>query len=269
MGSLFKTQDSKQTSTTKLGKEQQQIFNAAMPYLNQYATTPPTTYQGSGVAGFNPTQLGAQSNLLGAAGGGQTDLASGATAANQYLMDPSILTPESNPALQGYINAANRSVDQGLLFNDLPGIRQEAVQDGQFGSSRQGIAEGLASGMASQARGDNASRIASAGYGQGLDAMKFGIGATPSTQGSLLAPGATEAAVGDVQQGMSQALLDENISKFYQEQFLPLFFGEELLGLMQGMPGSTTVNTGSGGGASPLMQLAGLGMAGASMFGGK
>lgn len=268
MGGLFKTQDSKQTSQVKLGPEQQGIFQQAMPYLQQFASTSPQLYQGSGIAPFNPTQIGAQDYLLGSAFGGQDALAGAAGGANQFLLDPSILYADSNPALESYMNAATRGIDQGLLFNDLPAIRGEAVTTGNFGASRQGIAEGLASGMASQARGDTRAKIASQGYGQGLDAMTRGIGLTPSTQGAQVAPGATMAAVGDVQQGMSQAILDEAIQKFYQEQFLPLAFGEELLGLIQSMPGAKTVNTGSGGGASPIMQLAGLGMAGAGMFGG-
>lgn len=102
------------------------------------------------------------------------------------LMDPNILNADSNPALQSYIQAAVRPLSQQFSEVTMPGISQDAITAGGFGGSRQGIAEGLAAGRLAQATGDTTAKIASEGYGQGLQAMLGGVNANTAQQSSIL-----------------------------------------------------------------------------------
>lgn len=76
--------------------------------------------------------------------------ASQARRAQQGVLDPTralyklLNNTSSNPHLDAAANAITRKVNQNTLENLLPQVRSGAVGAGQFGSSRQGIAEGLA-----------------------------------------------------------------------------------------------------------------------------
>ena len=80
------------------------------------------------------------------------------------------LDVEQNPAVQAYARAAIRPVEESLLERVLPAIRGSSIQAGQYGGSRQGIAEGQAIGRFETAAGDITSRIMADAYGRGLDA---------------------------------------------------------------------------------------------------
>lgn len=85
-----------------------------------------------------------------------------------------VLYPESNPALQAYMQSAIRPITQSYMDPGgvMSQIRTQAGDANQVGSSRQGIAEGLAARGYQQAVGDTTAKIANTAYGQGLDAMK-------------------------------------------------------------------------------------------------
>ena len=84
-------------------------------------------------------------------------------------LSPSRLTPDDNPALQSYMEAATRPLTQALEFGQVPEIRRGAIGMSDGGTTtRAGIAEGLARGLTQQAIGDTRGRIASNAYGQGL-----------------------------------------------------------------------------------------------------
>jgi hypothetical protein len=196
-------------------------------------------------------------------------------AALDFLMGK-VLYPESNPALQGAIDAAVRPITEQLTTEQLPAIRGDAVTSGNFGSSRQGIAEGLASGQASTAIGDTSANLANEGYQAGLNAMtttfgnvanadtaRYGtqqgalsnlyntnvnsqlnaLGLLPQTQGSLLTPALTTSAVGDVRQGEAQAQRDENVYRDLFKQTSPLTSAQSLTSLANAQRGGTSTTT--------------------------
>lgn len=265
MSDLFGGTEGQQQSTVKLGKEQKEIFNYAMPYIRDFASSGITLPSGSGIAGWDPLQLQAQESAIGAALGGQTALAGKGLGAAQFMLGD-VLNPESNSYLKKYMTGATEQITDNFLRNVLPHIRTEAITTGNFRGSGHDIAEGLAAGEAAKAVGNTQAQIANAAYGQGLNAMQSTLAQLPSTMGAMLAPTSTLAAVGDTRQGMSQAVLDEMRERFMQEQTLPLSIGAQLLQLIQGMPGATTVSSGTAPQASPLMQIGGLGMALAGMM---
>ena len=68
------------------------------------------------------------------------------TASLSKLLGGQVDNPQLQAMFQSYINDAGRGYDdmlQGLRQNAMPSIRNEAISNGQYGSSRQGIAEGL------------------------------------------------------------------------------------------------------------------------------
>jgi len=263
--SLFKAPDQKSTTTYQPSAQQKGVLNQALPYINQFASQGIKLPTSTGIADFNPTQLMAQQMALGA-GQQQSSLAGQGAGFSDWLFSGAALDPNSNPALGATIDAATRPIFEGLTQVALPQIRGEARSTGNFGSSKQGIAEGLASQGASRAAGDAATNIAYQGYQSGLDAMMRNLGLLPSTLGTMTAGAATTGAVGDAQQGLDQARLTEEQSRYMQQQLIPLSIGQELLAAMGAIPGGSTTSKVSGGGGSPFSQLLGGGLTLASLF---
>lgn len=255
-----------QTTKTDLSPEQRQILDLAMPGLKEFAANPPKLPGFSGVAGFDPLQTQGQDMAL-AAAPTQSSVVGGAASATNRLTSGELLTPDANPALRDTISASTRPIINDLLERALPAIRGEASTTGNFGSSRQGIAEGLATGRAAQAVGDTAAKVATTGYGQGLDAFGKGVALAPSTAQAQLLPGLTTSGVGDVRQALQQALLGEKTGRFNFEQLLPLLMGKEFAGIAGTLPGAGSTTTGTVASPNPIMQGAGLGIAGLGALG--
>ena len=105
--------------------------------------------------------------------------------------------------------------------------------------------------------------------GQGLTATNQAIAQAPTTAGSLGIPGATESAVGDVQQQQQQNVLNANNQAAMLQYMLPLLQAQELTQGAAALPGGSVSSTGqTTQQAAPWQIAAGL-MAGAgSLFGG-
>lgn len=230
-------------TTQELSPEQRQLLNLAMPGFMNFAAQTPQRYSGSTIAGFTDPQRAAQGMALGASTQ-QGNLANAGQRAADFWLSDAIWRPENNPALQGTIDAATRPIMDTLTRTTLPAIRSGAIASGNFGSSRQGIAEGLAAGEASRAVGDTASRVANQNYATNVEAQQRAMGLIPQMQESLLAPARTTSAVGDVQQALQQALLGEQVGNFNFDQLAPFLQSRELLALLQGVPGGSVVSTG-------------------------
>lgn len=267
-------QSTTQTTKVELSPEQREILGLAMPSLRQFANTPVSSILPpfSGVAGFDPSQVAGQNQVLGAVPG-QQGVVQGAAGASQYLTNPDILSAASNPALSGIrdtITGETRGAVDQLLQSALPNIRSGARMAGQYGGSRQGVAEGVATGQAARNVGDIASKIGTdvgmKGYTAGLDAMTRGLGLAPATANALAIPGVTTSGVGDVRQQLQQNLLNEMLGRWNTQSMWPLMLGQQYAGIMAGMPGAgaTTTATGPAPQSNPLMQALGIGAAGAS-----
>lgn len=241
---------SQSTTTQELSPEQRQVLNLALPGVMSFGASVPQRYQGSTIAGFDPSQTAGQEMALGAAGR-QNSLAGNAANASDFWMSDAIWRPENNPALQGAVDAATRPITQQLTESILPGIRSGAVASGNFGSSRQGIAEGLASGRASQAVGDAASRVVNDNYRTNVDAQLRTLGMLPQTQAAQTAGAQTTSAVGDVRQALEQARLGEAAGNFTFDQYAPYLQSRELLSFLQGIPGGSTTSSGRSEASTP------------------
>lgn len=255
------------TQTTKaVNPAGDSLIELGLPFAKQFAASPPQLPTGPLVAGFDPLQTQGQNMVLGATGaqGGIADI--GKQLAD--FLSGDVLRPESNPALSATIDAATRPITETLTQSTLPAIRGAASTTGNFGSSRQGIAEGLASQGASRAVGDTGAKIATAGYQSGLDALLKNLALLPQTSNLQLQPGMTTSGVGDVRQAMTQAQLGETNTRSTFDDLLPLIMAQNLIGLGASVPTRETTATANQPTANPWMQGAGLGIAGLGALGG-
>lgn len=70
-----------------------------------------------------------------------------------------MMTSQVNPYLDQMASAMSNRVNQNLSLNMLPSIRSQFLGAGGYGGSRQGIAEGVAMGLASQGLGDSLANL--------------------------------------------------------------------------------------------------------------
>lgn len=264
MGGSGNKEQPTQTTTYQLSPEQRELMSIAMPGVRNFAASVPQRYQGNQVAGFTEPQVTGQEMAL-TAGGTQNDLARRGIEANNFYTSGDIWNPATNPNLKGAIDAATRPIYEGLTEKALPAIRGEAVTTGNFGSSRQGIAEGLATREASRAAGDTAAKISQAQYDTNVRAQLQAMGMLPMLQGAQTVGAATTSGVGDVRQAMDQALLNQQVNAFNFDQMAPFLQSKEIMSLIQGLPGGTTVSTGNNPTASPWMQSLGGAASGAAL----
>jgi hypothetical protein len=78
-----------------------------------------------------------------------------------------MMNPQQNPYLQQAMQSAIRPITQNYQENVLSGITDQAVQAGQTGGSRQGIAEGIAGRSYLDTIGDVSTNMAMQDYTQG------------------------------------------------------------------------------------------------------
>lgn len=253
------------SQTTTFTPRGSQLFDVAQDRALQFAANPPSLPDFPLIEPFTTEQTQGQNMVLGAAGGSISDIAGQAANSSRFLSGD-VLYPESNPALQGYIDAAIRPITEQFTQSVLPGIRGNAVTTGNFGSSRQGIAEGIASQGYQRAVGDTSAKIASQGYGQGLDAFTKNLQLAPQTQQTQLAPGLATSGVGDVRQALLQAMRGEEASRSTYDEMLPLLIARELTGIGAAMPGGTSTTEATTAKPNPWMQGAGIGLTGLSLL---
>lgn len=257
-------QQQTQTTTYQLSPEQRKLMDIAMPNIEKFAATTPTRYGGSTIAGFDPSQTAGQQMALTGAGT-QTDLGQAGAGASQRWLGADALDVGNNPAVAGMMERNRRAVTDNLMQTALPGIRDSAEKSGNFGSSRQGIAEGLAIGKSNQALADaNASTLSNA-YNTNVESQLKALGLLPQTTQNLTAGAQTTSAVGDVRQAMDQARLSEQVGNFNYDQLAPYLQSKDIMSLLTGLPGGSNVTTASVPQKNPLTSALGGAATGASL----
>lgn len=96
-------------------------------------------------------------------------------AAQNFLLGP-VMSPETNPALRSAIDAAVRPLSEQFTQTVLPNIRQGAITAGQFGGSRQGVAEDAASRDFLRQVGDTSASLSNEAFKANLGALVQGFG---------------------------------------------------------------------------------------------
>lgn len=266
------SENTTQTNKVELSPEQKQVFEMALPFITQAAENPVQPFQGSTIAGFTPLELQAQQQAVAQAQGAASDVGQSAAEASQFLLDPAILDPSSNPALGQQADAITSRLSQNLTESVLPSIRSgSTVSGGMFsgGNTRQGIAEGLAIDRTGENIGDSLATLYGNAYNTGIGAMGDALRTTPLTQAaSTFGPGVV-GQVGAQQRAMEQAILDAQINRDLLTQQAPFLQAQDLLSLISGMPGGTGVSTVEGATpqTSPVSGALGGALTGGSLFG--
>lgn len=250
-----------------LSPEQQYLLQLAMPNIREFAATVPQRYQGTQVAPFDPAQVRGQEMAL-RAGATQDDIARNAANASSFYTSGSIWDPTTNPNLKGAIDAAVRPIRETLTETALPAIRSEFATGGNnFGSSRRGIAEGLAIRGAETAAADAAAKIANNQYETNVNAQLKALAMTPQVQGMQTTGALTTSGVGDVRQGYERELIDAAMGNFNYDQYAPFLQSRDILSVLGAIPGGSNVSTATGPApkANPVTSAAGGALAGASL----
>ena len=234
---------------------------AQKPYLeygmqqakDQYQNTdfyPFQTY-----ANFNPLQTQAQGMMQDYATGGLSNYANSVMGANQNIASGGMMDVNSNPYLADYAQAAAAPITQNLLEQTLPLVRNSAIGAGQYGGSRQDLAEGLSIGRAADAIGNLTSNIYSNAYGQNLNAMQNAQAMAPQMAQLGLMPSNILSGVGAQQQAMQQQGINQQMAQHdYPQQQLAQYAN-----LISGNYGGTQATPYQ---TNPLMSAAGGGMLG-------
>ena len=252
---------SNQTTTTQqLTPEQQALTSLAAGQFQQFAGSNPTLPTGNqAVAPFTPAQQQGQQMTLGAAGRMEPVLGS-AAGTNQYLSSGAFLDPGTNPYVQNAVKAATDPIFQDLSQRTLPGQQATAGAGSgvNYGGSREGIQEAQDVLNAQRTAANTGAGIMNTALGQGLQATGQAIAQAPATAGSLALPGGVTSAVGDVQQQQAQNVLNANNQASWFQQMLPLLKAQMLTGGAAGLPGGSSVSTGTTQqNADPISQIIG------------
>ena len=248
------TQTTTSTTTRELSPEQRQLLKLVIPEAEKFVNEPPTLFPDSAIVGLDPLEIQAQQQVLDAIPGQQQFI-------NQTLAAPGVIQgvaadPFSSGAVARTIEGALRPLERTFTTSILPNIRGAATQAGQVGSSRQGIAEGLASQGFLDTAGDVAGGIASQAQTQALDALSRSLFALPEFANLPFAPATAQATIGAQRRGEEQAFLTEEASRFATEQVLPFLAAQEVAALAFGIPAGGTSTQGTTVGA--VQQTPGL-----------
>lgn len=249
-------------SSTNTVTEKADPWKGVQPYLKDiYANAqglfnkPQPFYPERTFPFFNQSQLSGMQSQLGYA----NDVYAPATQQYQNFLQGMMQAPDtvaSNPAVMNMINAQGSLINDQLTRNWLPQIRSGAIGAGQYGGSRQGIAEGLAMGEASKALANSAAQTQLGAYEQ---AVRQQLGASSVYPGALqmgFTPGSMLQGFGSTLQGMDQQSISENAARFGWPYTEPWNRLNQYVGAVGGIPVGqygTTTQTSSGGGSSSAL----------------
>lgn len=173
----------------------------------------------------------------------------------------------NNPMLARAAEGAIRPVTQQLTEQILPNIRGGAVQTGQYGGSRQALAEGTAIDRAVRSMGDITSNMYSNAYQQGLGTLSSALGMAPQMLQLSQMPAQTIGQLGALSEADQQKALQEQMYRHEYAQKQPYSMLSDYMQLLQGAaPYGSQVSSQSGGGGSNVMPALGLALSAASMF---
>lgn len=177
---------------------------------------------------------------------------------------------QNNPYVGSAIQAAIRPIEQG--YTDAGGvmsqIRTQAGQAGQMGSSRQGIAEGIAAGRMLQTQSDTAAKIASDAYNKGQETFQKTLTFAPQAMEAGMTPVNWLSSVGAQKESLEQAEQDYLANAAMWRLNAPWIPLQNYASLVYGgVAPSTTSSTTSGGmQRNVLGQAAGAGLTAASVY---
>lgn len=185
------------------------MVNNYLGYLNAEGTKGP--YPGQSYAGFTPAQLAGQNKALGAADTLSGQIPGWTSNLNNIMSNP--MNPFTDQVASGVV----RNLGQAFNEQVLPGIRADSIGAGQYGGSRQNLAEGLAAGRFGQSLADELGTLYNNNYQQGAQRSLAAMALVPSYAGMYTQPATIYSQVGAEQQGMNQNAINQSMSNYYYD----------------------------------------------------
>lgn len=217
------------------------------------------------------TTLGQQSNIEFANNFGSF-MSPYAQATGESLSAPNL---ENNPYAQQLMGANADQIMQSYREQILPSLRRGYRAGGGVGSSREGIAQGMAAEGALDAIGQSNAGILNNAYGQGLQQQRAAMTLMPQFLNSQLTPGSILQSIGTDQEQLNQAQRMEPYDRltFYNSilsgnpgaglattnQSASVSGGSSLQGALGGAAGLGGLAAAAGAGAPWIAGAAGLG----------
>lgn len=232
-----------------------------------YDEGPNSFFGGQTYANFDPLQRQSQNAAIDYAQNGLLDNYNTAQSAYSRMTDGSLLDVNSNPYLRGNIDAFADSVNDNLMLTDISNNEDAAQMAGQFGSSRHGIADGLAKSRAADTIARYSSNMMNDAYGKGLNSMTQGLSMSPMI--SELGMGSSNILnrIGKERQAQDQLGINEAMARHEYDYNAPWMhlnnFASPLTGNYMGAGGTTTQPTT---GSNPIAGLLGGATAGAGLM---
>jgi len=204
------------SDTVQNNQSESSVWSDQSPYLNDiYGRAQELSTTEQPIAGFNDVQVRGQNAALDYANGQGGNIFNNTMGALNFgLKAPDV---NNNPYLQKAVNSAIRPLTQNYQENVLSNIEDKAIASGQYGSSRHGVADGIAARSYMDSVGDITSNMYNNAYGQGLNTMMQSINSAPTVQNMGLFKANTLQNVGGQIQGMEQQKLDSpwnNLNRF-------------------------------------------------------
>lgn len=192
---------------------QQPYLNYAMRNSsNLWSEAPGQFYPGSTFAPLNPMQQQALQERTRVS----SDVMPGYIDAAQGAWQSALNAPNAgaNPYLPGYLEMGANRLTSDYQNKVLPGIGDRMEGAGQVGSSRHGIAQGMAAQGLQQSIGDMNAQFLNQAYGQGLQAQGAAQAFSPQMAAMGYMPSDAMAGVGDVLRQENQRYIDDEMARW-------------------------------------------------------
>lgn len=175
--------------------------------------------------------------------------------ATEDAMRSAMLAPDvaNNPYVQGIMGANADIVMENLERTAIPGIEDAATMAGQFGGSRHGVSDALATGEAMNAIARSNADIMNTAYGQGLSAQANAMGMLPTMGQMGMLPGIIDRNIGLQNQAHDQAILDARTQRDLFDANAPWQSLQNYMSAIGGSHGSQTSGTLPSSGASGFL----------------
>jgi len=198
-----------------------------------------------------------------AGGGLQDQIGQMQSAQTSMLNAPDIA---NNPYVQDMAKRSNQRISDDFNNNVMPSINSGAIAAGQMGSSRHGVAQGVAAGKAAQAMGDSTANIYSNAYQSGLNQQARGMGFAPQTMNAGMMPSSIMGQSGQFLRNEQNMALQDDMARYNQDQGKDWTNLSRFLGAVGNAPWSSSATSTAPGQDNRLGTIGSLGLMGASLF---
>lgn len=205
---LFSSKQKSKTESKPYNPGQVQGWMSDLYGLSQ---TPQQFFPDQTFASMDPLQREGLQAQEAAARGMQGGIMDPSTQAWQSMLNAPDVA--NNPYVQGMLEQQANLANRNLSENMLPAIRMGHIGGGSLGSSRQGVAEGLAARGTQEALLGQAAQTQMGAYQAGLGSQAQGVAGTPGIMQAQMMPGAMMGQVGGARRAEEQLGVDEAMAR--------------------------------------------------------